>query len=138
MLVFKKICAFSIVLLAILVTLAAIVLAVGLAFGLMINWLFPSFGLGVSAILGLITLLVMSHILINLGQLIASTPGLSHMSHQGESDQEYEDEEYEPELLSEEQVEYMVDRVSDAVVARLLAVGHVEQTTSRSRHRPRR
>lgn len=138
MLVFKKICAFSIVLLAILVTLAAIVLAVGLAFGLMINWLFPSFGLGVSAILGLITLLVMSHILINLGQFIASTPGLSHMSHQGESDQEYEDEEYEPELLSEEQVEYMVDRVSDAVVARLLAVGHVEQTTSRSRHRPRR
>ena len=104
----------------------------------MINWLFPSFGLGVSAILGLITLLVMSHILINLGQFIASTPGLSHMSHQGESDQEYEDEEYEPELLSEEQVEYMVDRVSDAVVARLLAVGHVEQTTSRSRHRPRR
>ena len=135
---FRRICAFSIVLIAILLTLAAIVLAVGLAFGLMINWLFPSFGLGVSAILGLITLMVMSHILIKLGQFIASTPGLSHMSHQEESDEAYEDEEYEPELLSEEQVEYMVDRVSDAVVARLLAVGHVEHTPSRSKHRSRR
>ena len=133
MLVFRRTCAFSIVLIAILLTLAAMVLAVGLAFGLMINWLFPSFGLGVSAILGLITLMVMSHILINLGRLIASTPGLSQMSHQGESD-----EEYEPELLSEEQVEYMVDRVSDAVVARLWAVGHVEHTPSRSKHRARR
>ncbi len=122
-----------------LLTLAALVLAVGLAAGLAINWIFPSFGLGISTVLALVTIVIMGQLLIIFARLAAFASAFPSrfMGVSVDDGEEYDEEEYEPDLLSEEQVEYVADQLSEAVIARLLAAGQ-EQHSPRPKHRSRR
>ena len=127
-----------VVLLAGLSTLGALILAIGLAAGLVINWIFPSFGLGISAVLALTTLAI-------IGQLVAAFAGVSVICHEIAAAQSMvysadddEEQNYEPEVLNDDQVEFLADQVSEAFIARLLDMSNSTRRSPRPKQRSRR
>jgi hypothetical protein len=107
--------------------LMSVVILAGLSAGYLVNYLFPAINLGSAAIAGVLAFGVAVHCVVQFMRLSARMQ-------LGTQDEDYEDDEdIDPELISEEQVEAIADQVSEAVMMKIGSWGNRRSASSKHR-----
>jgi len=107
--------------------LMAVVILAGLGAGYLVNYLFPAINLGSAAIVGVVAFGVVVHCVVQFIRLAATMQlGTQHEDNE-------DDEDIDPELISDEQVETMADQVSEAVMTKIGSWRNRRSASSRNR-----
>lgn len=110
---------------AVFAMLMSVVILVGLGAGYAVNYLIPAIGLGSAAIAGVLAFGIVVFCIVQFMRLTARIQLEAQ-------DEDGEDEDIDPEVISDEQVETMADLVSEAVI---MKIGSWGNRRSASRHR---
>ena len=106
--------------------LMSVVMLAGLGAGFLVNHLVPAINLGSAAIAGVLAFGVAVHCVVQFIRLTAIMPLRT------EDEDSEDDEDIDPELISEKQMEAMADQVSETV---MMKIGSRGKRRSASRHR---
>ena len=106
------------------ILMSAVILA-GLGAGYLVNYLFPAINLGSATIAGVLAFGVAVHCVVQFMRLTAT------MQLGTEDEDNEDDEDIDPELISEKQMEAMADQVSETV---MMKIGSWGKRRSSSRH----
>ncbi len=107
--------------------LMSVVILAGVGAGYLVNYLFPAINLGSAAIAGVLAFGVAVHCVVQFMRLSARI----QLGTPDEDDED--DEDIVPELISEEQVAAMADQVSEAVMMKIGSWGNRRSASSRHR-----
>ena len=107
--------------------LMSMVILAGLGAGYAVNYVIPAIDLGSAAIAGVLAFGIVVYCMVQFMRLTAT------MQLGTEDEDNEEDDDIDPELISEEQVEAMADQVSEAVMMKIGSWGNRRPASRRHR-----